>query len=237
MGRLNAMDWSALSLTLRLACVTTALLLVVATPLAAWMAGLTRWSRARRARRVVQAVVALPLVLPPTVLGFYLLVGMGPTTWIGRVIVAVFGKPLAFSFAGLVVGSMVYSLPFAVQPLAAAFANVDHKLVETAQVLGASPITTFRRILLPLAWNGVVTAAVLTFAHTVGEFGVVLMIGGDIPGATRTMSIAVFDRVQEGDYHGAMVGSVVLLVLSFVALLIVYGRSARREGSTVESAL
>ena len=217
------MDHSALWLTLRLAGLTTLCLLALATPLALWIASSTSWLR-----RVIQALVALPLVLPPTVLGYYLLVGMGPASGMGRALVRVLGHPLAFTFGGLLVGSVVYSLPFAVQPLVAGFAGVDREVVETARVLGASRWTMFRRILLPLTRASFVTAAVLTFAHTVGEFGVVLMIGGDIPGVTRTLSISIYDLVQEMSYTAASRISLALVAVSFVALLAVYGRSARR---------
>ncbi len=217
------MDHSALWLTLRLAGLTTLCLLALATPLALWIASSTSWLR-----RVIQALVALPLVLPPTVLGYYLLVGMGPASGMGRALMRVLGHPLAFTFGGLLVGSVVYSLPFAVQPLVAGFAGVDREVVETARVLGASQWTVFRRILLPLTRASFVTAAVLTFAHTVGEFGVVLMIGGDIPGVTRTLSISIYDLVQEMSYTAASRISLALVAVSFVALLAVYGRSARR---------
>jgi len=222
------MDFPALGLTIRLACVTTLVLLVVATPLAAWISSGRGWGR-----RVVQAIVALPLVLPPTVLGFYLLVGLGPSTAVGRMVIALLGHPLAFTFWGLVVGSAVYSLPFAVQPLVAGFAGVDRGLVETAGMLGASPFAVFRRVVLPLSRISFVTAAVLTFAHTVGEFGVVLMVGGDIPGVTRTLSISIFDQVQEANYAGANRTAVWLVALSFVALLIVYARGGMRRGAEV----
>jgi molybdate transport system permease protein len=219
------MDFPALGLTLRLAALTTICLLVVATPLALWIAGGRGWGR-----RVVQALVALPLVLPPTVLGFYLLVGLGPATWFGRVLIRIFGHPLAFTFSGLLVASMIYSLPFAVQPLVAGFSGVDRSIVDVAHVLGATRWVTFRRVVLPLARMSIVTAAVLTFAHTVGEFGVVLMIGGDIPGVTRTLSISIFDSVQELNYAAANRMALALVGLSFVALLIVYWRGASRRG-------
>jgi molybdate transport system permease protein len=215
------MDFAALWLTLRLAALTTVVLMVVATPLAAWIAGGSGWGR-----RVAQAAVALPLVLPPTVLGFYLLVGLGPATAVGRTVIALLGHPLAFTFSGLVVASAVYGLPFAVQPLVVGFSSVDRGLVETARVLGAGPWTAFRRVVLPLSKMSFATAAVLTFAHTVGEFGVVLMVGGDIPGVTRTMSIAIFDRVQEGNYSAANEMAGWLVVVSFLVLLAVY----RRQG-------
>jgi molybdate transport system permease protein len=222
------MDFPALGLTLRLAALTTLLLLLIATPLAVWIAASRGFSR-----RIAQAVVAVPLVLPPTVLGFYLLLGLGPTTALGRTIVRCFGHPLAFTFSGLVVGSMLYSLPFAVQPLIAGFSSVDRTLVDTARVLGAGPATAFRRIVLPLSRLSFLTAAVLTFAHTVGEFGVVLMIGGDIPGLTRTLSISIFDQVQEANYAAANRTALWLLAFSFVALLIVYARSGSRPGAEV----
>jgi molybdate transport system permease protein len=215
------MDFAAIGLTLRLAAVTTAILLIGAAPLAAWIA-----SGSSLARRIVQALVALPLVLPPTVLGFYLLVGMGPMTALGRTILHLWGHPLAFTFPGLIVGSAIYSAPFAVQPLVAAFGSVDRSLVETARVLGASPVTVFQRITLPLSRAGLWTAAVLTFAHTVGEFGVVLMIGGDIPGVTRTLSISIYDQVQEANYAAANHTALLLLVGSFLALLLIYDRNA-----------
>jgi molybdate transport system permease protein len=223
------MDFPALGLTLRLASLTTLLLLLVATPLAAWIA-----SGRGVARRVAQAIVALPLVLPPTVLGFYLLMGMGSATAVGRAAMRLLGHSLAFTFWGLVVGSAIYSLPFAVQPLVAGFSGVDRELIETASVLGAGPWTVFRRVVAPLAKMSFATAAVLTFAHTVGEFGVVLMIGGDIPGVTRTLSISIFDQVQEANYAAANHTALWLVGLSFVALLVVYARGGRlRRGGEI----
>lgn len=216
------MEFPALFLTLRLAAWTTVVLLLVATPLAAWIAAGEGWSR-----RVVQAMVALPLILPPTVLGFYLLVGLGPLTALGRALILLIGHPLAFTFPGLVLASAVYSLPFAVQPLVNGFSSVDPKIVETARILGAGRWTAFRRVVLPLSRMSFVTAAVLTFAHTVGEFGVVLMVGGDIPGVTRTLSIAIFDRVQEANYSAANHMSTWLLVITFAALLLVYSRQKK----------
>ena len=217
------MDFAALGLTLRLASLTTLCLLLVATPLAAWIA-----SGHTLARRIVQAIVALPLVLPPTVLGLYLLVGLGPATALGRTLIALTGHPIAFTFRGLLIGSMIYSLPFAVQPLVIAFASIDRPTLEVAQVLGASSLTLFRRITFPLSRMSFLTAAVLTFAHTVGEFGVVLMVGGDIPGVTRTLSISIYDQVQELQYSSANLTSAALVALSFLALLFVYGLGRRR---------
>jgi molybdate transport system permease protein len=223
------MDYAALGLSLRLAGLTTLCLLAVATPLAAWIARvLPVVGKPNRAsdvsRRIAQAAVALPLVLPPTVLGFYLLVGLGPATWFGRLIVRLLGHSLAFTFWGLLLGSMIYSLPFAVQPLVVGFAGVDRTAIEVASVLGAAPLTVFRRVVLPLSRMSFVTAAVLTFAHTMGEFGVVLMVGGDIPGVTRTLSISIFDQVQELNYTAANRTSLALIALSFAALLLVYWR-------------
>jgi molybdate transport system permease protein len=196
---------------------TTAILLVVALPLAWWIA-----SGRSVARALVQAVVALPLVLPPTVLGFYLLILMGPLTAPGRVLIRIFGHPLAFSFTGLLVGSVLYSLPFAVQPLVAGFGAVDRGYVEAAEGLGALPWRTFCTVVLPMARVSVLTSAVLTFTHTVGEFGVVLMLGGNIPGATRTLSISLYDLVQDADYHAANRTALLLLVFSLTALLAIY---------------
>ena len=220
------MDLAALGLTLRLATVTTVLLLILGTPLALWIAGFSSTKSHTIARRIAQAAVALPLVLPPTVLGFYLLVWLGPARAPGRALIHLIGHPLAFTFSGLVVGSMIYSLPFAVQPLVLAFQHVDPNLTAVAATLGASPLTVFRRIILPLSRTGFLTAAVLTFAHTVGEFGVVLMLGGDIPGLTRTLSISIFDQVQELNYRAADMTALTLVAISFAALILVYWRSA-----------
>jgi molybdate transport system permease protein len=222
------MDTQALWLTLRLALTTTALLMLLALPLARWIAG-----GAGVGRAVVQAMVALPLVLPPTVLGFYLLVALGPLTAPGRLIIRMLGHPLAFSFSGLVVGSLLYSLPFAVQPLVAGFRAVDPALLEVAATLGASPVRAFLTITLPLAKPSIVAAAVLTFTHTVGEFGVVLMLGGNIPGATRTLSIALYDQVQDFNYAAANHTAAILLVFSLVTLIVVYLRRGTEKGSVL----
>jgi molybdate transport system permease protein len=220
------MDFEALWLTLRLAVGTTAILLVVALPLAWWIA-----SGRGVLRALVQAVVALPLVLPPTVLGFYLLIAMGPLTAPGRLLIRVIGHPLAFSFAGLLVGSVLYSLPFAVQPLVAGFTAVDRGYVEAAAGLGASPWRTFWSVALPLTRGSLLTSAVLTFTHTVGEFGVVLMLGGNIPGATRTLSISLYDQVQEFNYAAANRTALLLLVVALTALVVIYLLpSSRRIG-------
>ena len=211
------MDFVALWLTLRLALATTAILLALAVPLAWWIA-----AGRGIARAIVQALVALPLVLPPTVLGFYLLVALGPRTAPGRLLTRTLGHPLAFSFAGLLVGSVIYSLPFAVQPLAAGFANLDKAYGEAAAGLGASPWRVFRTVVLPQTRASLLTSIVLTFTHTVGEFGVVLMLGGNIPGATRTLSISLYDRVQEFDYTAANRTALLLLSLSLAALALIY---------------
>ncbi len=215
---LSAADLQALWLTLRLAALTTLLLILLGTPLAWWLA------RTRsRLRGPVEALVALPLVLPPTVLGFYLLLAMGPHGPLG-------GLSLAFTFSGLVLGSMVYSLPFVIQPLRDAFAAIGEQPLEMAACLGATPFDRFRSIVLPLARPGYITAAVLGFAHTLGEFGVVLMIGGNIPGETRVLSIAVYEHVEALDYAHAHSLSAFLLALSFVLLLLIYNRRLRRPG-------
>jgi len=212
----------ALTLTLRLAVTVSVILLIVGIPLAYWLA----YSR-KRWKFVVEAIVSLPIVLPPTVLGFYVLVAIGPLSPVGRWYQSVVGHPLAFTFAGLVVGSVLYSLPFAVQPMATSFAAIDRKLLDASSLLGASRWRTFRRIVLPLGMPGVLTGFVLSFAHTLGEFGVVLMIGGNIPGATRTISILIFDQVEALDYAAANRTALLLLALCFVLLAALYGLRRR----------
>lgn len=213
------MDSQALWLTLWLASTTTLALLAMSLPLAWWIANGRGAGRA-----LVQAFVALPLVLPPTVIGFYLLVGLGPLTWAGRTLNLFLGHFLAFSFEGLLVGSMIYSLPFAVQPLVSGFQGVERGYLEAAQGLGTAPINTFFRLVLPLVRASVLASAVLTFTHTVGEFGVVLMLGGNIPGVTRTLSIALYDQVQDAQYRAANRTALTLVVLSLAGLLVVYLR-------------
>lgn len=213
------MDLQALGLTLRLAVLTTGLLLLLAIPLAFWIVFTrSRW------RPLIEAVTTLPLLLPPTVLGFYLLVLLGPRTVVGRAWISLTGHPLAFSFSGLVIGSMIYSLPFAVQPLVAGFSGVDSALIEQARLLGASRMRLLQQIMLPLSARSVVTAAVLCFTHTVGEFGVVLMIGGDIPGATRTLSISIYDQVQDFAYAQANRTALILVLIALAALAFLYTR-------------
>ncbi|MGA2855545.1 MAG: molybdate ABC transporter permease subunit [Candidatus Sulfotelmatobacter sp.] len=211
-------DWQAFQLTLQLAVTVSAILLLIALPTAYWIA-FSRW----RWKFLVEAVVALPIVLPPTVLGFYVLVALGPRSPLGRWWISLTGHTLAFTFSGLVIGSILYSLPFAVQPLAASFASVDRKLMAASATLGASPLRTFFRVIVPLSIPGLITAVALSFAHTMGEFGVVLMVGGNIPGVTRTVSIDIYDRVQVSDYAGANGTALVLLAFCFAVLAIVYG--------------
>jgi molybdate transport system permease protein len=212
-----AIDWQAFWLTLQLAITVSAALLVLGLPIAYWIA----FSR-RRWKFLVEAVVALPIVLPPTVLGFYVLVALGPRSPLGRWWIALTGHTLAFTFGGLVIGSILYSLPFAVQPFAASFTGVDRKLIAASATLGASPLRSFFSITIPLSTPGLITGAALSFAHTMGEFGVVLMVGGNIPGVTRTVSIDIFDRVQSSDYATANETALLLLVFSFAILAIVY---------------
>lgn len=214
-----------LFLSLKLAAITTVILLVVATPLAWWL------SNARGSLKApIQAVVALPIVLPPTVLGFYFLVFLSPNTPVGRFWVELTGSTLTFSFTGLVVASLVYSLPFAVQPLQSAFETLGRKEFEAARTLGASRFDAFVSVIVPLAVPGFVSSAVLAFAHTLGEFGVVLMVGGNIPGETRTVSIAIYDHVESLDYAAAHSLSAILLIAAFVILLAMFlfnNRAAR----------
>lgn len=209
-------------LTLRLAVIVAFVLAVIGLPLAYWIA-YSNW----RGKFLVEAVVALPIILPPTVLGFYLLVAFGSQSAFGRWWQSITGHPLAFTFTGLVIGSIIYSLPFAVQPFASSFALVDRSLLSASATLGAGKWRTFWRIILPLSLPGVVTGLALSFAHTVGEFGVVLMIGGNIPGVTRTVSIDIYDRVQAAEYAAANMTSLVLLAFSFIVLALIYGINRR----------
>src|SRR6267143_1332631 len=208
----------ALWLSMKLAACVAAILLVIGMPVAYWLA-YSNW----RGRFLLESLVALPLVLPPTVLGFYALVAMGPRAPLGKLWIALFGHGLAFTFDGLILASVLYSFPFAVQPLIASFEGVDRKLLDASAVLGAGSLRTFWRIILPLSLPGVVTAAVLSFAHTLGEFGVVLMVGGNLAGVTRTVSIDIYDHVQSLEYAEASRLALALLGFSFVVLAIVYG--------------
>jgi len=210
-------DWQAIGLTAQLATCTALLLLVLGLPIAYWLAT-TRWP----GRIFVEAIVAMPLVLPPTVIGFYVLVAMGPRSFAGRWIESFTGHALPFSFAGLLVASVLYSLPFAVQPFTAAIRTVDWSLVDAAKTMGADSWQTLCKVVLPLALPGITAGAVLSFAHTLGEFGVVLMVGGNIAGVTRTVSVAIYDQVQSLDYASAAMNSFVLLAASFAILTATY---------------
>jgi len=216
------MDWQAIWLTARLAALVSAILLLVSLPLAHWLAfSRHRWTF------LIEAVVSLPLILPPTVLGFYLLMAMGSRSPVGRWWQDWTGHGLAFTFEGLVIASVFYSLPFAVQPIAAAFAQVDGALRDASAVLGSSRWRTFRRVTLPLSLEGVIVGLVLSFAHTVGEFGVVLMVGGNLPGVTRTVSMSIYDDVQALRYDAAGQTALVLLAFSMLVLMAVYALRRR----------
>ena len=215
-------ELSALWLTLQLAAVTTFFLMILGIPLAWWLA-----NSQHRIRPVFEAVIALPLVLPPTVLGFYLLLILNPNAPIGGFWLTLTGQTLTFSFAGLVIASMLYSLPFMIQPLQSAFEAVRRAPLEAAASLGASPLDAFISVVLPMCKRGLVTALVLTFAHTLGEFGVVLMVGGNIPDQTRVVSIAIYEHVETLQYAQAHALALLLLVISFTVLLFVYGFNRR----------
>jgi molybdate transport system permease protein len=220
----SGMDWQALGVSLRLAAATTAILFVVGLPWAWWLAT-TRW----RGRFLIEALVALPMVLPPTVLGFYLLLLLGPRSPLGGAVVAITGERLPFTFTGILIGSVIANVPFAIRPFAAAFASVDRRLLEASWCLGQSPVATFRRVALPLAWPGVLAGLVLTFAHVLGEFGVVLMIGGNIQGVTRTLSVSIYDDVFHSlDYAGAQHSA--LFLLGFAAVVLCLAQWLSRRG-------
>ncbi len=218
------MDWMAIGLTLKLAICTTSILFVLGIPLAYWLAT-TNW----RGRFLIEAIVSLPLILPPTVLGFYLLIATGPQGWLGNTYERIFGSRLAFSFAGILLGSVLYNLPFAVRPFIAAFERMDRKLIEASCCLGESNWRTFWRITFPLSWPGILVGLILTFAHCIGEFGVVLMIGGNIPGVTRTLSISIYDDVQALDYTSAGRTSFWLVLFSMIVLSCVHLLSRRGD--------
>ena len=211
------MDWQAIGLSLRLSACTTLVLVAFGLPLAYWLAN-TRL----RGRFLLEAVIALPIVLPPTVLGFYVLMAIGPLSPLGQFYETLFGHRLPFTFQGLLVASVLYSLPFAVQPFTSAFATMDRRMVEASWCLGVSKAGTFLRVALPLAWPGVLTGVVLSFAHTMGEFGVVLMIGGNIPGETRVASVQIYDHVEALEYGQAHNLSAIMLIFSFLVLLALY---------------
>ena len=212
----------ALWLSFRLAGCTAAILITIGMPLAYWLA-YSNW----RGKFLLESLVALPLVLPPTVLGFYALVALSPRGPLGKLWIALFGHGLAFTFGGLVLASVLYSTPFAIQPLITSFESVDRKLLDASAVLGAGRLRTFWRIILPLSLPGVITALVLSFAHTLGEFGVVLMVGGNLPGVTRTVSLAIYDHVQSLEYSQANHIALLLLVISFTVLSVVYAVNRR----------
>jgi len=216
------MDWQAIGLSVRLSAATTLILLIIGLPVAYWLA-----FSPRRWKVVVEAVVALPLVLPPTVLGFYVLLAMGPRGPVGTLYSKLTGGLLPFSFQGLLLASVLYSLPFTVQPVASAFGAVDRKLLEASWCLGVSRFATFRRVLVPVALPGIATGVILSFAHTMGEFGVVLMVGGNIAGVTRTVSISIYDQVQALNYSAAAATSLFLLGLSFTVLVLTYSLQRR----------
>jgi molybdate transport system permease protein len=216
------MNWQAFWLSISLATIVSGILFLIGIPIAYWLTS-SRW----RWKFLVEAGVALPIVLPPTVLGFYVLVALGSRSPLGRWWQSLTGHTLAFTFEGLVIGSLLYSLPFAVQPFAASFAGVDSALLRASASLGHSPLRTFWRIVFPLSKAGLVTGFTLSFAHTLGEFGVVLMVGGNIPGVTRTISIDIYDQVQAANYASANETALALLVISFVLLSIVYGLNRR----------
>jgi molybdate transport system permease protein len=216
------MDWVAVRLTLQLAALTTAALVVCGIPLAYWLA-----TTNRRWRPIVDAAVAIPLILPPTVLGFYFLLTTGPESTLGRWYGALTGGTIPFSFTGILIASIIYNLPFAVRPFASAFGAVDRRLLEAARSLGVSGVAAFLRVVLPLSWPGVLTGVVLSFAHTVGEFGVVLMVGGNIPGLTRTIALAIYDDVQALDYGAANEASLLLLLFAVGVLSLTYALQRR----------
>jgi len=217
-------EFGALWLSIQLAAITTVVLLLVATPLAWWISG----SRSR-AKPLVEATVALPIVLPPTVLGFYLLVLLGPYGAVGRWWVEVTGDTLTFSFTGLVIASCIYSLPFAVQPLQHAFEALGRREIEAARTLGATPLDAFFSVAMPMSARGFLSAIVLSFAHTLGEFGVVLMVGGNIPGETRVVSIAIYDHVESLDYASAHQMSIILVLFAFAVMLSMFLANRRLE--------
>lgn len=216
------MDWTAVALTLRLAACTTLALALLGIPLAWWLA-----TTRHPARAVVDAFAALPLILPPTVLGLFVLLALGPNSPLGRLLEQATGSPLPFTFTGILIASIIYNAPFAVRPFAAAFAQIDRRYLEASWCLGVSRRATFFRLALPLARPGIVTGLILTFAHTIGEFGVVLMVGGNIPGETRVISIAIYDHVESLDYGMAHRLSAVLLLFAFTTLIALYAINRR----------
>lgn len=228
MGSLSPADWQAIILTIKLCSYTTAILLLLATPLAWWLA-----SGRSLGRTLVQALVALPLVLPPTVLGFYLLLALGPYGVIGQPLESIGLRHLAFSFEGILFASVLYSMPFAVQPLHQAFAQLGRRPLEVAASLGAGPVDRFFTVILPLTRGGFLVAATLTFAHTIGEFGVILMLGGSIPGETKVLSVLIYDHTEAMNYAAAHRLSLLLLLFSFSVLFVVYSINRRFDVAKV----
>ncbi|NNL10291.1 MAG: molybdate ABC transporter permease subunit [Pseudomonadales bacterium] len=219
---MSSNDWLSLWLTAKLAAVSTLALMAIGIPLAWWLA------RSHfRGKAIIEALVALPIVLPPTVIGFYLLIAFAPDTAMAKVWQAAFGRPLAFSFDGLVLGSIIYSLPFVVQPLQSRFEGISRATLLSAASLGAGPMDRFFNIVLPLSKRALLAAAALGFCHTVGEFGIVLMIGGSIPGQTQVLSIALFDHVESMNFRSAHILAMLLLLFSFISLLILYAKGAK----------
>lgn len=222
MGALGPAEWQAIDVTVRLCLYTTLILMLLATPIAWWLAhGRSRF------KVVVQSVVALPLVLPPTVLGFYLLIALGPRGLIGGSLEQLGLNHLAFSFEGILIASIIYSLPFAVQPLTEAFRNIGRRPVEVASSLGAGALDRFRTVIFPLSRGGYIVAATLTFAHTLGEFGVILMLGGSIPGETRVLSVLIYDHAEAMNYEAAHSLSLMILIFAFFTLFAVYSMNRR----------
>jgi len=218
------MNWEAVILTTKLAFIVSVILFLIGIPLAYWISfSKLRW------RFLVEAIVALPLVLPPTVLGYYVLVAISPKSFLGKIYTDLFGTTLPFSFQGLVLASVLYSLPFAVQPFISSFDSIEKRLIEASWTLGASKLKSFFTVILPLSIPGIITGMVLSFAHTLGEFGVVLMVGGNIPGVTRTVSIDIYDNVQALNYSSAGRTSLFLLVISFITLSVIYLINRRRS--------
>jgi molybdate transport system permease protein len=216
------MNWTAVVVTVKLAALTTLVLVALGLPIAYWLATTRRaW------RPLVDAAIAIPLILPPTVLGFYFLLATGPESAFGRLYASLSGASLPFTFEGILAASVLYNLPFAVRPFTAGFVAVDRRLIEAARCLGASPARAFVRVVLPLAWPSVLAGVVLSFAHTVGEFGVVLMVGGNIPGVTRTVALAIYDDVQALDYGSANEASAALLLFAVAALSLTYALQRR----------
>jgi len=211
-------DLSPLYLSLYLALITTLMLILISIPFSWWLSQ----TKNTLIKKITETLVALPLVLPPTILGFYLLLIFNPKTIFGKLWFKLFGSNLAFSISGLIIGSMIYSLPFAIQPIQIAFEKINQKLIEQAYILQCSKIEVFLKIIIPLSKNGIITAAILTFAHTLGEFGVVLMIGGNIPGKTQVVSIAIYETVESLDYTSTHILSFIVLILSFIILLIFF---------------